>query len=531
MKYIFTLMLLCGIQAFLFAHAHHYNKIHLRAWHLQHHSKTIQGNLLMLKAGKVYIVGKHQQQVVVPFNQLTKADQDFVLNKYAPLKVIQKNNAKAVSTQSKMQSANRGIAVLVFVVIVLLLAFLLIYLKGLRMAIPVAFLFFAIVTLGFKQRLTSSSGTAFLESVFAPFSNVLRTYSDDSYFYIESNGIPETHEMMVGISNKGWQQQVPIQQCYTGSNAWPIPLNPALAVNPIPVDSIHFTRGAIAIAANGVPIFNVHTNTGVDSYLDGQLDSFGGHCGRADDYHYHIAPLHLYQYTAATMPIAIALDGFSIYGNTEPNGSNMQSLDENHGHFFEGLYHYHGTTNAPYMIAKMVGKVTEDTTHQLVPQASAKPVRPALTPLKGALILACVPNATKTGYTLVYQYNNNLDSIVYQWNNTGQYNFDFYHLGIATHQLYKGNMPCKIANGLLSNATLMDANKVFPIPVINQLYVEVSEPLLLLLTDMSGNQLFKAKTQNQQLFSIAMDPYPAGNYVLKMVNAKGQMAHRKITKF
>ena len=130
--------------------------------------------------------------------------------------------------------------------------------------------------------------------------------------------------------------------------------------NPIPVDEIHFTRGAIAVAVNGVPIFNYHTNTGVDSYLDGQLDNYGGHCGRADDYHYHIAPLHLYAYTNSSLPIAYGLDGFPVFGEFEPDGSAMQVLDDNHGHWYNGEYHYHGTSAAPYTIGRMAGVVTED---------------------------------------------------------------------------------------------------------------------------------------------------------------------------
>ena len=116
-----------------------------------------------------------------------------------------------------------------------------------------------------------------------------------------------------------------------------------MASNPISVDNIHFTRGAIAIAANGVPIFNYHTNTGVDSYLDGQLDEFGGHCGMADDYHYHIASLHLYDYTTPDLPVAYGLDGYQVFGSVEPDGFAMQALDSNHGHYFNGQYHYHGT--------------------------------------------------------------------------------------------------------------------------------------------------------------------------------------------
>jgi hypothetical protein len=38
----------------------------------------------------------------------------------------------------------------------------------------------------------------------------------------------------------------------------------------------------------------------------------GGHSGKADDYHYHIAPLHLQALIGADKPIAYALDGYAI---------------------------------------------------------------------------------------------------------------------------------------------------------------------------------------------------------------------------
>ena len=48
----------------------------------------------------------------------------------------------------------------------------------------------------------------------------------------------------------------------------------------------NFMKGAVAIAPNGVPIFNPLNNTGEDAYAIGELDQWGGHCGKADDYHY-----------------------------------------------------------------------------------------------------------------------------------------------------------------------------------------------------------------------------------------------------
>src|SRR5205814_9115372 len=143
------------------------------------------------------------------------------------------------------------------------------------------------------------------------------------------NGFPD-HPMMVGI--KAWQQQVPLPQPYTDKNAWQIPLKPRLAEKPISAKTALFS-GAIAVAVNGVPIFNALNNRGEDSFLIGELDEFGGHSGRADDYHYHIAPLHFIKVVGPTAPIAFTLDGFPIYGLTEPDVSPPEHPDALHGHF------------------------------------------------------------------------------------------------------------------------------------------------------------------------------------------------------
>jgi hypothetical protein len=358
---------------------------------------------------------------------------------------------------------------------------------------------------GFGKRHFNSiqfaTSPAFIDSAFVPFKPHVNTFWDTTYFYVESKGIPTTHGMMVGISNHGWQQQVPIPQCYIGNNSWPIPLNPVMSANPIPVDSIHFTRGAIAIAANGVPIFNVHTNTGVDSYLDGQLDNYGGHCGRADDYHYHIAPLHLYNYTSNSLPCAFGLDGFPVYGGVEPDGAPVQPLDSNNGHYYGSMYHYHGVSSAPYMIARMAGVVTEDATHQLIPQAAANPVRPALTPLNGALITGCTPNPSNTGYTLTYTLNGQADSIVYYWNMSGLYTFNFYTAGNGTYttQNYTDFIQCLVPTLLNESTNPNRSFDVYPNPnhgvfqVVLSSGIRSSDIRKLSLYDLNGKKHFEAQ--------------------------------------
>jgi len=169
---------------------------------------------------------------------------------------------------------------------------------------------------------------------------------DDRFFFVESNGIPD-HPLMIGIT--AWQQQVPIPQKYVGDNAWRIPFQPVPAKTPQSAKN-NFLRGAIALAVNGVPIFNPLNNRGDDAYLFGELDEYGGHCGRADDYHYHLAPVHLEKTVGKAQPIAYALDGYPIYGYTEPDGSPVKDLDALNGHKdASGNYHYHATKQYPYL--------------------------------------------------------------------------------------------------------------------------------------------------------------------------------------
>ncbi len=216
---------------------------------------------------------------------------------------------------------------------------------------------------------------------FDAFADTVAAFTSGEVWMVECNSLP-THPMMVGITN--WQQQVPIPQDYTGDNAWRFPITPELADEPISARTGLF-RGAIALAVNGVPIFNALNNRGDDAFLAGELDEFGGHCGRADDYHYHTAPLHLQEAVGEGNPIAYALDGFAIYGSTEPDGRPVEDLDEYNGHVgAEGTYHYHGTSSYPYINGGLVGVV--QATDQVEPQPTTPAIRNAGEPLPGATI-------------------------------------------------------------------------------------------------------------------------------------------------
>lgn len=255
---------------------------------------------------------------------------------------------------------------------------------------------------------------------FKPFAPKVRTRADARNFYVESDGIPD-HPMMVGIT--AWQQQVPLPQPYTGQNAWQFPLKPIPAAQPLSAKN-HFFRGAIAIAADGVPIFNALNNRGVDSNLAGELDEYGGHSGRADDYHYHAAPLYLEKIVGRGKPIGYALDGYPLYGLTEPGGSPTGKLDEFNGHTTPELgYHYHATKTYPYINGGFHGAVTE-IGGQVDPQPRAEGVRGDTPPLPGAKITAFVRPAPGK-YSLTYVIHGNTCKVNYRLEADGSYTFDY----------------------------------------------------------------------------------------------------------
>ena len=261
-----------------------------------------------------------------------------------------------------------------------------------------------------------------IAAAFEPFVDLkaISVRSDDRYFFVESNSIPD-HPLMVGI--RAWQQQVPLPQKYVGDNAWQIPLEPVPAANPVTTKD-RFLRGAIALAVNGVPIFNPLNNRGEDAFLIGELDEYGGHCGRADDYHYHIAPVHLEKQVGKGMPIAYALDGYPIYGYTEPNGSPVKGLDRFNGHEdADGNYHYHATKVYPYLNGGFHGKVTERD-GQVDPQPRAEPVRPSLQPLRGATIVGYA-SPTPTSRRLTYEISGRKGFVDYKVGDDGTLVFDY----------------------------------------------------------------------------------------------------------
>lgn len=166
-----------------------------------------------------------------------------------------------------------------------------------------------------------------------------------------SNGLPDpSHTVMTGIT--ATNQQFPGIHDFD----FEIILNPQLASKPTVTDG-----GPIGVAVNGVPIFDpwtqgpVNPSTGKrpNTLEAGELDECGGHGGRGDDYHYHIAPKCLIEELGYNWidvdkkPVGYAMDGFAIHalGWFEASNSVEALLDACRGMTDEnGTYFYNVKT-------------------------------------------------------------------------------------------------------------------------------------------------------------------------------------------
>jgi hypothetical protein len=166
-----------------------------------------------------------------------------------------------------------------------------------------------------------------------------------------SNGLPgSAFTTMVGITATNQQYPRPHNYSFT------FPRTPAAAAAPTVPGS-----GAIGVAVNGVPLFSPWTQGAIQQHtLDmGELDTCGGHAGRGDDYHYHIAPKCLIDSLGAAKvetqksPIGIANDGNPIraLGWFQSSASVESQLDQCRGmRDASGRYFYNVQTTAKWDI-------------------------------------------------------------------------------------------------------------------------------------------------------------------------------------
>lgn len=189
---------------------------------------------------------------------------------------------------------------------------------------------------------------------------------DDTYVYFKTKCTPDHVSAYYATSNS-------LYESYSGTtfggytfNKNPntiaeqnvtikIPRNPTVA-------STHAATplGAMGISLNGVPFFNQYAgpnNQALTSEIT-SFDKYYGHPQQSGMYHYHVEPLYLTTVKSTKSGLmGFLLDGFPVYGPQEEDGSTVvnSSLDVYHGHthatidYPNGIYHYHFTTEAPYL--------------------------------------------------------------------------------------------------------------------------------------------------------------------------------------
>ena len=120
--------------------------------------------------------------------------------------------------------------------------------------------------------------------------------------------------------------------------------------------------GPIGIATNGVALFNQYAAG--RSPLTSEIltfDRYNGHPQQTGQYHYHLEPLWLTSRDGEAALIGVLLDGYPVYGPRESGGALPTGLDTCNGHthatadFPSGTYHYHVTTNSPYISGCFAG--------------------------------------------------------------------------------------------------------------------------------------------------------------------------------
>lgn len=182
------------------------------------------------------------------------------------------------------------------------------------------------------------------------------------------------------------------------------------------------------------------------------------------------------------------------------------------------------------MIGNMVGKVTEDNTLQIIPQAAAKGVRPALTPLQGATITDFAANDAKNGYKLEYTRAGQKYNVNYSWNNTGKYTFDFVSPTGTVTNVYNGFTQCNVTTAT-ADEKLDFGFQVYPNPSSNLLTIEPGDDInesdiqKISIINLDGKLVFEKVGFNNTINTAG---FPPGAYILNMHTRNGNFTKKII---
>jgi hypothetical protein len=284
----------------------------------------------------------------------------------------------------------------------------------------------------------------------AGFAGSVDVSCNSDYAIIQSDTYPD-HELMTGIV--GTNEQIAVPANY----AAPIHLSPQFEGRPQTRDA------ALGVAVNGVPIYDYtgggemtqadlkHHQVRHDTLLTKQLDNCGGHAGRGDDYHYHVKPICMINEMESAGDDAIiawAFDGFPIYGDKNPDGSEIEesALDVCNGQVDSTFgYRYHTSVDAPYLIQCLMGKV--DSFRNLPRVRPLKAVNGGPGPQSGKPPRGGVENLVfteNTSGTRRMQYTYRSENYYIEYSNSANANcFDFVTRTITNNGVVKSGEYCR----------------------------------------------------------------------------------------
>lgn len=216
-----------------------------------------------------------------------------------------------------------------------------------------------------KDEVDPSATSEDVPAVYSKIYGATDIYVEGDYIVIKTTDVPDHQSpyflntqwestMWIDDTRPGFSQ-APGNKIATTNTTFRIPKNPVEA-------STHTALSAsvIGVAINGVAFFNQYQaqnqliTSSSGEYLS--FDLYGGHPTPMNEYHYHIEPYYLTATKGDDALLGFMLDGFPIYGPMENNVVLMSDdLDVYHGHFGatadypDGIYHYHITSDVPYI--------------------------------------------------------------------------------------------------------------------------------------------------------------------------------------
>lgn len=263
----------------------------------------------------------------------------------------------------------------------------------------------------------------------AGFNKSVTVTCNEAYAYVASSTYPE-HEVMTGIT--GTNEQIPVPAIIYAA---PIKLAPKKA------DTVTTIDAAVGVAVNGVPIYDYSSQGELDvstydakhdTLVLGQLDICGGHSGRGDDYHYHVAPTCMIDAMKNKGDDAIigwGYDGYPLYGDKNPDGTEIATgaLDPCNGQADDQFgYRYQTSATPPYIIQCLVGEVDTSKLPRVLPlSGDTQKIRADLRPPQGGVENLKHTASEDGSRTMTYSYQGEEYFTTYSPSSEGENCYDF----------------------------------------------------------------------------------------------------------